>query len=180
MRSLITPLLLAASGALAIGQVPVTSTHPVPSTTQREAYIAVMKKRIAINERSRDPFGLLQELGPEDSLLPPRTPQPSLQELMGRLPISAVDPSSRTFLIGPREFQAGQVFPLIQDGKRVRIRVLQVKENAIHFQNPDSGERAIRSIQLDPRQNIDWQDIPAPKGIEPTDLPGGLPVYLPS
>ncbi|MFP6896708.1 MAG: hypothetical protein VCA38_08915 [Roseibacillus sp.] len=178
---LITALLICASSALVMAQVPVsTGSHRSASASaeERETFITSMKGRLTINTRQRDPFGLPQDLtkAASNRLTSLRRTRAKLPEVLSTLNISGIG-SNHTFLVGPREIGEGQIFRVIHRQETFRIRVLRVSLDSVIFQDADSGETLTRQIQLDPRIRTKRSNARFPDGVV-EDSPEGPPLHL--
>ena len=59
-------------------------------------------------------------------------------------------PGERKFLVGVRTFGQGDVFPLMYNGKTLRVQVMQVSPKQITFKNVETGETGALKLDMLP------------------------------
>ncbi|QTN33782.1 hypothetical protein HZ994_16165 [Akkermansiaceae bacterium] len=115
-------------------------------------YTASRAAVFSMRNRTTDPFGLNQDPNvkpPERKLadnkpvkrqaaLPP-TP---LKEIVKLIRVTTIMPGEKKFLVGVRTFSESEQFPLLFNGKRMNMKVLEVSTRSILFQNLDNGDTA--------------------------------------
>ena len=115
--------------------------------------VLLLKQRLAINKQDRGPFGLYQVSGKSPTLSGPiskisrKTP---FNEFINSIRISVINPKEKEFLVGARIFRLGQVFPIVRAGERLSVRVESVSGSQVAFKNLDTGEVALRRLNIVP------------------------------
>ena len=118
-----------------------------------EDRVLLLKQRLAINKQDRGPFGLHQIPGKSPILSGPiskisrKTP---FNEFINSIRISVINPKEKEFLVGARIFRLGQVFPIVRAGERLSVRVESVSRSQVAFKNLDTGEVALRRLNIVP------------------------------
>lgn len=143
-----------------------------------EAFTLARAAVFAMASRTTDPFGLLQDPSvkplnrtPQDSIkrreaLPP-TP---LQEIITLIRVTTIMPAEKKFLVGTRVFKESDEFPINFQGKRIRMKVLQVSSSKIIFRNLDTGETASLSTGILPPGMVPGKEAIQPAGlVSPAD-----------
>jgi len=117
-----------------------------------EAYIAARAAAFSMRNRETDPFGVNQDpdVKPEvskvvanspisrESALPP-TP---LSDIVKLIRVTTIMPGERKFLVGTRSFKENDEFPIVFQGKTMKMKVVEVTPNRILFRDLDRGEEA--------------------------------------
>ena len=155
MKATFLTLLLSSTVAVASEPTPVSAPHgegPAPArflSVAVDERIAEMKRRLAIAERERGPFGLYQNPGktPVVSRSSKEIPKTTFRDFIKDIRISLINSREREFLVGARLFRLGQVFPVVRGGEQISVRVEAVGPSRVTFRNLQSGERAI--LRLD-------------------------------
>jgi hypothetical protein len=165
---------------------------PVDATPSRfagkdtESYISARKAAFSMQSRETDPFGLYQDPNAKplvksaadrlpvkrQTALPP-TP---LAEIVKLIRVTTIMPGEKKFLVGIREFSESDEFPLVYQGKRMRMKVTEVSAQRIVFTNLDNGESAPLSTGMLPPGMIAGAESVKPAGmVSPIDQ---LPLEL--
>jgi len=154
---------------------------PVDSRPSRSAgqdivpYIASRAAVFSIRNRAVDPFGLSQDPNAKPivkkivqgvpvkrlTALPP-TP---LKDIVKLIRVTTIMPGEKKFLVGVREFSESDQFPLLFDGKRMNMKVLEVSSRSILFQNLDNGDTASLETDMLPPGMIAGGDRMQPPGL---------------
>jgi len=162
-------------------------------TSDTDAYIQSINARLAITSRSVDPFGKAQDPSVKPiqpptakSQIDKKASQPSakpLSEVVKLIRVTTVMPGEGRFLIGTRHISRGDIVPLVVQGRRYQVKVVEVTAERILFRdlgNSEEGElrldvmpqgmtRGIRGV-LAPGMEASKADAP----IE-IDTPGARP-----
>ena len=114
--------------------------------------IASMKKRLSIASSERGPFGLYQSPGrtPVISHVAKEARKTPFSEFINGIQISVINSREKEFLVGARMFRLGQVFPIIRGGERLSVRVEAVGSSRVTFRNLQTGEIALRRLDVLP------------------------------
>ena len=158
MKTILLVLPLATSLLVAGEPVPVVSSAVPGGTPARflaedlDVRIARMRKRLSIISRERGPFGLYQN--------PAKTPvinhavkevsKTPFIEFINGIQISVINSKEKEFLVGARIFRVGQVFPIVRGGERLSVRVEAVGPPRVTFRNLQTGEVALRRLDVLP------------------------------
>lgn len=143
-----------------------------------DAYTLARAGAFAMAGRTTDPFGLLQD----PSVKPPeRTPQGdikrrealppvALEEIIKLIRVTTIMPAEKKFLVGTRVFRESDEFPINFQGKRIRIKVVQVSSSKIVFRNLENGETATLSTGMLPPGMVPGKEAIQPAGmVAPAD-----------
>jgi hypothetical protein len=135
------------------------------------SYIAKLASRFAIRSRTTDPFGQVQDPAakPVRTLAPKTATQQTaasakpFSDIVSRIRVTTVMPSERRFLIGTRSITQGDSLPLVSNGTRYQIRVIEVSSRKIVFKNMENGETGELALDmLPPGMERGTQGILAP------------------
>jgi len=143
----------------------------VPYTASRVAVFS-MRNRVT------DPFGLNQDpnvkpvirkiasSGPikRQAALPP-TP---LSDIVKLIRVTTIMPSEKKFLVGVRSFSESDEFPLVFQGKRMNMKIVEVSSRTILFRNLDNGETASLETEMLPPGMIAGAGRLRPPGVVTT------------
>jgi hypothetical protein len=138
---------------------------PVSTTPARnigpaemESYVASMSSVFLSRSRAVDPFGQHQD--PDSKPLAKATTKTTnrpvaikvtpFPEIIAKIQINTIMPSSRSFLIASRTVKQGSMLPLSWRGKTIRTQVVSVTAKQIDFRNLETGETASRAIDVLP------------------------------
>lgn len=116
------------------------------------AYVATRAAAFSMRNREMDPFGVNQDpdVKPEvskvvsnsplrrESALPPIP----LADIVKLIRVTTIMPGERKFLIGIRSFKENDEFPIVFQGKTMRMKVVEVTPNRILFRDLDREEEA--------------------------------------
>ena len=142
--------------------------------TQSRAAVFSMVKR------ETDPFGLNQD--PSVKLAPKKTTTQAPQKRLAALPptplgeivklirVTTIMPGEKKFLVGIRTFSEGDEFPLMFQGKRMRMKITEVSAKRIIFNNLENGEKASLETGMLPPGMITSKGTMRPAGmVSPLD-----------
>lgn len=122
-------------------------------------YTASIASMFLIRERTRDPFGQNQdpEAKPEIKASAPlavRRAAPEqatpFSDIVRLLDVTTIMPSEKRFLIGSRSFKVGDVMPLNFRNRAIQAVITDVTSRQISFRNQESGEIAVRKLDMLP------------------------------
>ena len=158
MKATLLTLFLAVSLLAAKEPVAVASSSGSGSIPARflaqdlDDRIASMKKRLSIVGSERGPFGLYQNPGrtPVISHVAKEVRKTSFSEFINGIQISVINSREKEFLVGARRFRLGQVVPIIRGGERLSVRVEAVGSSRVTFRNLQTGEIALRRLDVLP------------------------------
>lgn len=142
------------------------STGPISNTPSRligpaelNAYLESISSALLIRGRKTDPFGQFQDLdakpipkapvaGPLKRAAPIlATPFP---EIIRMIVVTTIMPGEKRFLIGTRSIKQGDQIPITFHGKQLHVQVTEVTSHQIGFRNSDTGEIALRKLDMLP------------------------------
>lgn len=166
--------------------------EPVDATPSRYAgediasYTLARKAVFSMNDRETDPFGLHQDpnvkpiVKKAPSQLPIRRqaalPPTPLEDIVKLIRVTTIMPSEKKFLVGIREFSESDEFPLIFQGKKMQMKVIEVSAAKIVFRNLENGESATLSTGMLPPGMVAGAESIRPAGlVSPVDQ---LPLNL--
>lgn len=154
---------------------------------QLESYIAARAAIFSMKTRATDPFGLYQDpeaqrvvkqqaVADQPSKRQAAIPPTPLSEIIKFIRITTVMPSLKSFLVGTRSFTEGEEFPLVYQGKSMKMKVMTVSSKKILFRNLDNSEEAVLEMDMLPPGMIAGSDKIKPAGMaSPAD---NLPLNL--
>jgi len=156
-----------------------------------EAYTLARAAAFAMAGRTTDPFGLLQDPSvkppnrtPEGSIIRRETlPPVPLEEIIKLIRVTTIMPAEKKFLVGTRVFRESDEFPISFQGKRMRMKVVQVSSSKIVFKNLQNGETAILSTGILPPGMVPGNEAIQPAGLVspaedlPLDLDSQNPTF---
>lgn len=158
-----------------------------------EVYILKRAAIFSMRDRETDPFGLYQDPDAKPverkivSKAPARRraalPPTPLADIVKLIRVTTIMPGEKQFLVGVRSFEESDEFPLVFQGKTMRMKVVEVSARRIVFRDLDKGENATLETEMLPPGMIAGGDKLQPPGmVSPTDeLPlqiesqGGIP-----
>lgn len=133
-----------------VGFTPLSSKDLIGK--EKLAWIAEMRSKLPILSREIGPFGMAQD--PDATVATPqqqkRKPGAFLNAIAA-IKVNAVMPSDNKFVIGAREFQTGDAFPIIRGQRQFNIEITSVKSDHITFKNTDTGEYVKRNLNTLPQ-----------------------------
>ena len=155
----------------------------VPSRTligdEKAEWIETMRKKLPIAQRNVGPFGLPQD--PNAEVAKPqkkKMKKGAFLEAIAAIKVNAVMPSDDKFTIGSREFNEGDIFPLIRNQRQFNIKIISVKGGSILFKNVDTGEHVKRNLHSLPPGMKKNTSLVAIQGIFPANKRNATPLNL--
>ena len=158
MKAILPILLLGAT--LVSAEKPVTTSSSRMTDAAPARFLAVeldervleLRKRLAITTRERGPFGLYQNPGrvPVISHVVAEVRKTPFDEFIKGIEITVINAREKEFLVGARLFRIGQVFPILRGGEKLSVRVEAVEPSRVTFKNLQTGELALRRLDLLP------------------------------
>jgi len=118
--------------------------------TETDVYILTLSSRLASSNRTMDPFGQIQDPGAKPAQ--PKVAKPTLNkpatgpaakpfsEIVKQIRVTTVMPAENRFLVGTRSLSAGDSFPLVSQGRRYQVKVVEVSAERILFRDLGSSE----------------------------------------
>jgi hypothetical protein len=155
-----------------------------------DAYISTLTAKLSITKRATDPFGQIQDPAakPAPSALktqtnnrttPGATAKP-LSEIVKQLKVTTVMPGEGKFLVGTRSISRGDSFPLVFQGKRYRVEVVEVSAQRILFRDVETEENGELRLDVMPQgMNRGIRGVLAP-GMQPSKADAPLELDVPS
>jgi hypothetical protein len=147
-------------GTIEATPAPVSTTPSrYVGTSETESYVKTVSAAFSILKRPTDIFGQLQD---PDAKPIVKTPAPGavkriapvqatpLSEIVRLLVVTTIMPGEKKFLLGTRSVRQGDQLPLNFRGKELRVQVTEVTSRQIAFKNLDSGETAVRKLDMLP------------------------------
>lgn len=163
----VATLLVAASTTIAAPAAPTPET-PQPAIapsrhvgTDAEAYIRTLSSRLASASRTTDPFGQLQDPAAKPAV--PKVAKPTLDKPTGgpaakpfsdivkQIRVTTVMPAENRFLVGTRTLNTGDTFPLVSQGRRYQVKVIEVSAEHILFRDLNSSEEGELRLDVMPQ-----------------------------
>lgn len=151
-----------------------------------ENYIATIHSSLAMNDRQRDPFGLVQDpekVNTEEDLLAklaakhtaPKKATP-FKDIVAAIPITTIISKKQQFLIGGHSYRVGDTLTLRAKGNVIKVTVTKILPSKITFKNTENNQTATKNIAaLPPGMEKGFEKI-QPEGVsregsdEPIDL----------
>lgn len=129
--------------------------------TDTDAYIRTLGSRLAIATRSTDPFGQAQDPMAKPTVpkvtktspsktTPGSTAKP-FNEIVKQIRVTTVMPGENRFLVGTRSISAGDSFPLVSQGKRYQVQVVEVTAEHILFRDLESSDNGELRLDVMPQ-----------------------------
>jgi hypothetical protein len=149
-----------------------------------ESYLSAMASTLSMHKRPNDVFGLSQDtsvkpiIAAADGTISRRpviaaTP---LNDIVQQLKITTVILGQKSFLVGTRTFQQGGQLPLSHRGKIIHAEITEVTSQQISFRNKETGETAVRKMDMMPTGMTSGNKTMMPPGLV-TD-PANAPIEL--
>jgi hypothetical protein len=147
-------------GDIAATPAPVSTTpsrYVAPG--EANAYIKTISSAFSISKRPTDIFGQMQDPDAKPII---KTPAPGalkrvaplkatpLSDIVGLLVVTTIMPGEKKFLLGTRSVRMGDLLPLSFRGKELQIQVTEVTSRQIGFKNLQTGETAVRKLDMLP------------------------------
>jgi len=129
------------------------------SSAELAAYVESVSLVFLSKKRAFDPFGQPQDPDAKPVIKKiaegaPKRITPTLAtpfpEIIEKIVVTTIIPREKCFLVGTQSFKQGDQVPLVFRGKKIRAQVTEVTSRQIIFLNLDSGESAIRKLDLLP------------------------------
>lgn len=146
---------------------------------ERALWIESMRSKLPIARRAVGPFGLPQD--PDAKLARPqqkKVEKGAFLEAISAIKVNTVMPSDDKFTIGSREFNKGDVFPLIKNQRQFNIEIVSVKAGSIIFKDVDTGKHIKRNLDSLPAGMMKNNSLVAIQGIFPANKKNALPLNL--
>jgi hypothetical protein len=150
-------------------------------------FIASMTTAFSMQVRATDPFGQYQDPNAKPVVKTPiakssqRAPQlqaTPFTDIVRKIVVHTIMPKEKRFLTGTRSVAQGEQISLNFRGKHIRVQVTEVSSQQISFRNLESGELAVRKMDiLPPGMKAGLRGIAAPgmtadRRNAPIDLEG--------
>mgnify|MGYP001814717330 CR=1 FL=1 len=119
---------------------------------EKLAWIADMRTKLPITSREIGPFGMAQD--PDAAVVKPqqlKRKTGAFLNAIAAIKVNAVMPSDRKFVIGAREVEVGDAFPVISGQRQFNIKIIAVKSDYITFKNVDTDEYVKRNLNTLPQ-----------------------------
>ena len=129
------------------------------SATELKSYIDSIATVFLIRGRARDSFGQNQDPDAKPVIkastpLAVRRSAPAqttpFADIVRLLDVTTIMPREQRFLIGSRSFKLGDIMPLNFRNKPIHVVITEVTSRQISFRNRDSGEIAVRKLDMLP------------------------------
>ena len=161
------------------------------SAAELKPYVDSIANLFLIRGRARDPFGQNQDPAAKP-VIKASAPQAvrriasaqatPFADIVRLLDVTTIMPGQKRFLIGTRSFKVGDVIPLNFRNKPIQVVITEVTSRQISFRNRESGEVAVRKLNMLPAgMRAGSRGIAAPGmtpdlSNAPIDLEGTAPV----
>lgn len=147
----------------------------------RMAWIAEMRTKLPMARRQIGPFGMTQNPHIKVAQKTKVKPKPgAFLNAIKAMKVNAVLPADKKFIIGSREFRAGDSFPIIRGQRQFNIQIVSVKSDHIIFKNVDTGEYVKRNLNTLPPGMSRNNSIDSVKGVIPASKKDTSPLHLDS
>lgn len=139
---------------------------PVSTTPSRHISVAEFKPYVdsvaavfLIRGHARDCFGQNQDPDAKPVIkattpLAVRRSAPAqatpFADIVRLLVVTTIMPGEKRFLVGTRSFKEGDILPLVFRNKPIRAQITEVTSRQISFRNQESGEVAVRKLDMLP------------------------------
>ena len=129
------------------------------SAVELKPYIDSVAAVFLIRGRARDSFGQSQDPDAKPVIkasapLAVRRAAPAqatpFSDIVRLLVVTTIMPGEKRFLVGIRSFKQGDVIPLNFRNKQIRALITEVTSRQIAFRNQESGETAVRKLDMLP------------------------------
>ncbi|HEY8961909.1 MAG TPA: hypothetical protein VIM57_06855 [Luteolibacter sp.] len=158
--------------------------------TDADAYISNLLSRFAMSKRATDPFGQLQDPTAkpvENNVVKtsvnrtlPSTAAKPLSEVVKQLKVTTVMPAEGKFLVGTRSIAKGDSFPLVSQGKRYQVEVVEVNSQHILFRDSETNEKGELRLDVMPQgMSRGIRGVLAP-GMQPANADAPLELDVPN
>lgn len=146
------------SAAAVVAPVSTTPSRHI-STAELKPYIDSVATVFLIRGRARDSFGQNQDPDAKpvvkaSSPLAIRRVAPAqatpFSDIVRLLVVTTIMPGEKRFLVGTRSFKQGDVIPLNFRNKQIQAMITEVTSRQISFRNQESGETAVRKLDMLP------------------------------
>ena len=123
------------------------------------AYIDAESSVFSIRGRARDPFGHSQDpdakhIGQLSAAKSMRRATPILatpfSDIVRLIIITTIMPGEKRFLVGTRSISQGDQMPITFRGKHIFVKITEVNTRQIGFRNLETGEIAMRQLDMLP------------------------------
>ncbi len=149
-----------------------------------ESYLSAMGSTLSMHHRPNDVFGLSQDTSVKPAIASsdgtisrrPAIAAIPLSEVVQKLKITTVILGQKSFLVGTRAFKQGDQLPLSHRNKIIHAEVTEVTSQQISFRNKETGETAIRKMDIMPTGILPGSKALTPPGLV-TD-PANAPIEL--
>lgn len=128
-------------------------------SAELDPYLASLSSAFLSKGREKDPFGHYQDpdakpmvkatVAKATTRSAPAKATP-LSEVIQLIPITAIMPGEKSFLVGNRLVKQGEELPLNWRGKSIRVQVTDVTSRVIAFKNVETGETGARKLDMLP------------------------------
>jgi hypothetical protein len=129
------------------------------SSAELKPYIDSVATVFLIRGRARDSFGQNQDPDAKPVIkasapLAVRRSAPAqatpFADIVRLLVVTTIMPGEKRFLVGTRSFKQGDVIPLNFRNKQIQAMITEVTSRQISFRNQESGETAVRKLDMLP------------------------------
>lgn len=136
----------------------ITTPSRLVAPQEIATYVGSISSTFSMRGRETDPFGQLQDPDAKP-IIKPTLARPSRPVQMQATPfadivrmivISTIMPGEKRFLVGTRSVAQGDTLPLNFRGKLIRVQITGVTSREIGFRNLESGETAVRKLDMLP------------------------------
>jgi len=157
--------------------------------TNTDAYILALSSRLASASRTTDPFGQVQDPAAKPAAtkvakatVNKPTTGPAAKpfgEIVKQIRVTTVMPSENRFLVGTRSLSAGDSFPLVSQGHRYQVKIIEVSAERILFRDLESSEDGELRLDVMPQgMSRGLRGVLAP-GMEPSKADAPLEIDTP-
>ncbi|MES2922273.1 MAG: hypothetical protein V4819_12045 [Verrucomicrobiota bacterium] len=174
-----------AETAVASDAKPVAAAVVAPVSTTPSRHISAVEMKpytdsvaavFLIRGRARDSFGQNQDpdakpvvkasapLAVRRAVSAQATP---FADIVRLLVVTTIMPGEKRFLVGTRSFKQGDIMPLNFRSKQIRAMITEVTSKQISFRNQESGETAVRKLDMLPAGMTPGQNGVTPPGMVP-------------
>ncbi len=142
-------------------------------------WVTEMRNKLPMASRKIGPFGMSQDPNVQVAQKANTKAKPgAFLNAIKAIKVNAVVPSEKKFIIGSREFHAGDAFPVIRGQRQFNLKIVSVRSDHIIFKNVDTGEHVRRNLNaLPPGVRRDSSILSVP-GVIPANKKDDSPLHL--
>lgn len=147
----------------------------------KAAWITEMRSKLPMAERKIGPFGMSQNPNVQVAQKSNKKLKPgAFRNVIKAIKINAVVASENKFIIGSREFRAGDALRVIRGQRQFNLKIITVRPSRIVFKDIDTGEQVVRNLNALPPGISRNSSILSVPGVVPASKKDKSPLLLAS